>query len=391
MRHFRPLVGLSLLITLPACYAQTNVESTHQGGTQDLCAFVQRSSMTELIKSNWEGHNMSYLVATCDSVCLLLYGAGNPDISGIGAMTSYTIQGLSTILLGPILAAICLTRDMRRQDGKDSFFELDPASLQNLGPWMTGLIRMARRHHYNNSLIMVSISIALIVQLNTPYLPVAELDFVKSLAGFQLVLWQLSTLGTGYFVLPDLDGPNSWRAAFHNFHNFQLWVSFIYIIFIKEPPGAGTLIVRELTGLCHLHKNYPNLDSAFRRRPEGWSLMYDFILWPSLAGVALAVPGLLWYFWSRWVILCQWLRVRPRKFAGCLVLFPALLCFSVTCLLYLVWFEGKRLDLQQITGPAYQDSGWGFGQVLAVLVWLPLAEECVAVFWGRHFSLHARL
>jgi hypothetical protein len=378
-----------LILLLPACHAQTNDESTRQGGIQDPCAFVQRSSMTELIKSDWEGRNMSHLIQTCDSVCLLVYGAGNPDISGIGAMTSYAIQGLSTIILGPILAAICLARDMRRQDGKDSFFHLDTAFPQNPGRWMTGLIRMARRHHYNNSFIMVSISIALLIQLNTQYMPVAELDFVRSLAGFQVIMWVLSSLGTGYFVLPDPDGPNSWRAAFNVFHNFLTCGSYVYMFYIKEPPGAGTLVLRELTRLCHLHEKYPNPDHAFRRLPDEWpGPKFNLIFWPSLAGTAIAVMSLLWYFWWRWVIFCQWLHVRPRKFAGCLVLFPVLLGYSGVCVLEVVLLGWKRLYLQQVTGPASQDSGWGFGQVLAVLVWLPLAEECFVVFWGRHFSLH---
>jgi hypothetical protein len=47
--------------------------------------------MSSLFKSNWSDFNISHLVETCDSISLLIYGAGNPEISGIGAMVSYTI------------------------------------------------------------------------------------------------------------------------------------------------------------------------------------------------------------------------------------------------------------------------------------------------------------
>ena len=40
--------------------------------------------MIDRVEEVWQEYNVSLLVATCDNVCLFVYGAGNPDVSGIG-------------------------------------------------------------------------------------------------------------------------------------------------------------------------------------------------------------------------------------------------------------------------------------------------------------------
>ncbi|KAK3368031.1 hypothetical protein B0H63DRAFT_89004 [Podospora didyma] len=111
-----------------------NARDRPPSGSSEPMWFIQRSSMAKLFKINWDNYNITYLVDTCDSVCLLVFGAGNPDISGIGVMNSYLIQGLSTIILGPVLASVVLIRSKRLSNSKDTFFNLDPAFLQNQGP-----------------------------------------------------------------------------------------------------------------------------------------------------------------------------------------------------------------------------------------------------------------
>jgi hypothetical protein len=50
-----------------------------------------------------ENHlNITMEVQNCQNLCLLTYGVGNPDLSGIGMMYAYSIQTSLTILVGPI-------------------------------------------------------------------------------------------------------------------------------------------------------------------------------------------------------------------------------------------------------------------------------------------------
>lgn len=51
---------------------------------RDPCNFTDRNSLIDRVDSDWRGYNISLLVATCEGVCPLVYGDGNPDISGIG-------------------------------------------------------------------------------------------------------------------------------------------------------------------------------------------------------------------------------------------------------------------------------------------------------------------
>jgi hypothetical protein len=59
------------------------------GGDSDPCAFTDRSSLLARVNSDAYSYNLSLLVETCASVCDLVYGTGNPDISGIGVSCFY--------------------------------------------------------------------------------------------------------------------------------------------------------------------------------------------------------------------------------------------------------------------------------------------------------------
>ncbi len=61
------------------------------GTNATLCAFNDRNSLIERVASDWQGGNISLLVQTCDNVCALIYGSGNPDISGVGVSCAYSL------------------------------------------------------------------------------------------------------------------------------------------------------------------------------------------------------------------------------------------------------------------------------------------------------------
>ena len=56
-------------------------------GGNDTCAFADLTSLVGHIVHEWAGYNLSLLVQTCPDICILVYGSGNPDISGIGVST----------------------------------------------------------------------------------------------------------------------------------------------------------------------------------------------------------------------------------------------------------------------------------------------------------------
>ena len=106
MAGFRLSSRLALLWFLLLCFNRTMAEASQPsettsqptnlttlpaalptGGNLDPCAFTDREALLDRVESDWQSYNISLLVATCGSVCLLVYGAGNPDILGIGVCT----------------------------------------------------------------------------------------------------------------------------------------------------------------------------------------------------------------------------------------------------------------------------------------------------------------
>ncbi|KAL4861647.1 hypothetical protein BDV12DRAFT_190943 [Aspergillus spectabilis] len=59
--------------------------------------------------ANRNSLNITVEVQNCQNLCLLTYGVGNPDLSGIGMMYAYSIQTGLTILVGPVYRMLYLT------------------------------------------------------------------------------------------------------------------------------------------------------------------------------------------------------------------------------------------------------------------------------------------
>jgi hypothetical protein len=64
------------ITTLPP--AQPSINSTNP------CNFTDRDALLERVVVDWQSYNVSLLAETCPNVCELIYGNGNPDVSGIG-------------------------------------------------------------------------------------------------------------------------------------------------------------------------------------------------------------------------------------------------------------------------------------------------------------------
>lgn len=63
--------------------ALTTLPPATPGGNAS-CGFDSLTDLVERVVDEWAGYNISVLVETCPGVCELVYGSGNPDISGIG-------------------------------------------------------------------------------------------------------------------------------------------------------------------------------------------------------------------------------------------------------------------------------------------------------------------
>ena len=124
------------------------------GNASDPCAFADRVALLDRIASDLDGYNMTLLVTTCSGVCQIVYGEGNPDISGIGAMISYGVQALVTIIFGPPLAFVLLACGM----------DLDSLTRRRFTIWRL-LANLSRSVHQSNVFLALSVAIASVIRL----------------------------------------------------------------------------------------------------------------------------------------------------------------------------------------------------------------------------------
>src|SRR5260221_10719322 len=102
---------------------------------------------------------------------------------------------------------------------------------------------------------------------------------------------------------------------------------------------------------------------------NGWKFLL-IIFGPFMVGIAgLILAGIILYFGVP-------LFLRGRK-ARILVI-PMSLAFTIGMLVELVEMERTRDTMKEITGPDFQDNQWGFGQVIALGLWVPL---CIQILY----------
>jgi hypothetical protein len=101
------------------------------------------------------------------------------------------------------------------------------------------------------------------------------------------------------------------------------------------------------------------------------------------APMALVALGLLFLFlisfWPK-----TWVRVDVDRLEKWSLPLIAVLGFIIMWASLAILLR-LRLEMADITGPSYQEADWGFGQVLAVVAWMPTLVQVVweLVEWSR--------
>ncbi|WYZ35356.1 hypothetical protein EsH8_X_000003 [Colletotrichum jinshuiense] len=113
---------VSFLLLNATFFAALVIAELDSKGTVDStqCQFSDYQKYVNHIVDNKGDFNVSELVETCGSICPLIFGVGNPDVSGVGAMISYAIQGVSVILASAVVQAIRLYLDLNLRTAKPS-------------------------------------------------------------------------------------------------------------------------------------------------------------------------------------------------------------------------------------------------------------------------------
>lgn len=148
------------------------------------------------------------LIQKCRNVCIIVYGSGNPDITGIEvrsspsfislsidcslvshisqAMICYHIQGILVFLAGPVLRNLLVLR------GRDSFrsvMRFPPSSNDPLGR----VFALAELTHTTSILLAVPIAVATTVRISDwRNIPVTELKLLRDLVRYEYLVCLVS-------------------------------------------------------------------------------------------------------------------------------------------------------------------------------------------------------
>ncbi|KAF4419070.1 hypothetical protein FACUT_11600 [Fusarium acutatum] len=418
------------LSTMPPSPLATLPPVTPDGNAS--CTFDSPPELVKLVVEDWAGYNISLLVDTCPGVCDLVYGSGNPDISGIGAMSSYAIQGISSLFFGPILAILTLYAS---SDPDSDLFLALPAKV-----WVSeAFAPVARSIHQTNVIVAFSMLFATLIRVRQAC-PVAERDFLQHLVGYEVLVSVICTLS----YLPMHESSNLRKTVLCCYVLGTIIMVFIardWTSLSVEPYASA---YEAITKYCVQQHDWPVPEMSFVPPPTSSELATPeeklvelgtmdvlLLLWPIWCVVvpvllsccfpdfigffllphfllliamviafiiaATAFAGLVFIFCGAiqvgiWVIrrlftrpyeaACRALYVGPRRL-GAVLIVAGVTALSAT--LVRITFGAMLVQRQQLraaSGNAYQDNEWGFGQVAAVLTWIPMAQDTLLAVFG---------
>lgn len=409
--------------TSPALPSQTATVTSllpaqPSGNSTDPCAFPDRSTLLDRVVSEWQGYNITLLVETCPNVCVLVYGDGSPDVSGIGVsclshvpslccsitnsmevLISYIMQFISTILVGPVL--LYLSGFQRRCSDKLNRFV--SMVIDEVMPTV----------NQGNNWIMFSILVASAFRLSAVP-PVFETDFIVTLLWFQWILAVPRTINTCF--LTTYDGDYNGRGVLSVvFLIFTLYFTFYLSSYGTAHGGRDQhQALVAISEFCAFGNDLPipspSIPEEETPRIPWWQYLLLKLTGPfvvmgvvAVCVIALVIIGLVLgtffgllakirdFFWAKspsrlkepLMHLKNWATVA---WAMLFISLPGALWLAI-CAWLLATMQTARNSMQMALGKQYQDSYWGFGQILAaVLLFQPVFQIADKVF-GRHRAL----
>ncbi|EAW25583.1 uncharacterized protein NFIA_044020 [Aspergillus fischeri NRRL 181] len=289
--------------------------------------------------ANKNGLNITVEVQNCQNLCLLTYGVGNPDLSGIGT-------GL-TILIGPVYRIFYLT--------------LAPASA-----FIRDLKDVQTNFFSSNGFFVCSSALATIANLsqNPPTFEIAEMQ--------ALAFLQVNSILVTFFCLVIAQPRSRWGARV-----LLYFVVFVLVIVAlgQSHLGSDSRADWRLAsdGCAHSSSDY----SVIKPVP-----------YPSWTVAIFAVAGTVGF----------WIESLKKKFQAdklhkslfrilmmIWVLLIGLLTAGMVLGLTMMWRQ--RRHLRSLARDKFEDDQWGFGQIAALTIWVPILVELLYILNGEELLI----
>ncbi|RSL57584.1 hypothetical protein CEP54_008205 [Fusarium duplospermum] len=362
------------------------------GESEGPCAFSDLKQLLGRLEQSPELHNMTLLVETCDNICPLIYGTGNPDLSGIGAsmMISYAIQGAVLLALGPFfLIAIILI------DGQNNPYSY--ARSQSRSRWVNLVLKLGLPTHRVNSFTAICVLVSALIRQDSKA-PLFEARFAKILAFYQFVICILGSASYLFFCPAD--------SKIQLILQYMLYVAAVVCCCVqltnkleshnlisvpKEGASGPQSFAANIAKDCEHTRGYPpatSLTSSGISRISTRFFAASMIVL-LLAALAFITAFALLYFRKNDRTFMRVPRHVSRPPVGTLC---AATIFTVGVSFGIIetynTLQSTREKIRRYSKDEFEDNNWGFGQVLAVAVWATWLLDSVFLILGAFFPHH---
>ncbi|KAF7513215.1 hypothetical protein GJ744_010611 [Endocarpon pusillum] len=292
------------------------------------------------------GLNITVEVQNCQNLCVLAYGVGNPDLSGIGMMGAYTVQIILTILIGPAYRLLYLVLSPANE----------PPEAVTFRSFVEKLKVVQTAFSASNGAFVLASAVASLARLsqNPPIFEIAQMQAMAFL--------QVNSILVMLFCLIR---PMSRRIT---------RVLLYTVVFVL------VLVVLALSHLSGSRRtNWKLASDGCARQSTDYDVITP-VLYPSWAVAIIAVAG-TGGFWLQ-SLKTNFERKQAhvvvfRMFMFLWILLIGLLMAGMLTGLIMMWRQ--RYYLHGLVGGEFEGDDWGFGQIAALFIWAPIPLEILYV------------
>jgi hypothetical protein len=280
---------------------------------------------------------------------------------------SYIIQVVLTILFGPVFALVYGLRDKLRLNGN------------RLAKLQDGFLDASAQ-------FSIPVAIATVVRLKQSA-PLYEITFLQSLTSMQFLALLSTSVATGIVGIKS----KSWKRVvvivLYSLIDFGLYMALVGYLrtskasweSLKELSKAcnayGTNL---LPGFVYFQTNNPFPHITAKEYFTPFNKKGGKFAGILIGFVTAGVVGLILLFG----IVVGLVMIFVEQSALGLGLLS--LGLSAGMIYFTTQMENKRTHMKRILGAEFQDDQWGFGQVLALCLWVPLLLQSLLAILGKH-------
>ncbi|KAK0761620.1 hypothetical protein N5P37_006573 [Trichoderma harzianum] len=287
--------------------------------------------------------NITAEIEQCPNLCILTFGTGNPDLSGIGMMYAYSFQVALTIIFGPLLRGLDIFENFLPSG---DFFMLRKLFRES--------IDVQSIFWESNGFLILASAVATLVRMgqHPTIFEIAEMQILNFV--------QLNSLLVIFFCLV---------------HPIAKWWQRFFQFLLGFTLATAALSQSQLSG----HSETDWLQASLGCQNEPAFRKITPVPYNKAVVYTAASLCIISFFAQTATTVFPRIKQRPslrRVLTVMAIVWGLLTTLSLVGMIWgLVKLWGQRGELIKVAGPDFEDNEWGFGQVAALFTWLPIPVE----------------